>query len=372
MKKPLLSKRLTRGVVVGLIGVLVLSVSVFAAYGNSSGYGKYKTAITNLITEHSNFSIDMDQKIICDGKTMYSAKTTNLRDGKNGSEHSTEVFPNGEKDEYFYSVVDGKAVDFYSDSHFYNVYDNTDYYARWDLGENSDKVVKFASILADTVVGDLKNNVVLVSEKDGVSTYELKVEPNQLPALISSGLDLLTAVNGDPGNFNIYEDNEATFTAYYEKVKGEPLPEGYFDRIYNDDSEDGTAETKEYYELWEQMDQSYMDIAEDKEWIIYVHADGTYDCFENESELAQAGCDYYCTNFPSYLGANAVFNHLEFRFSLDDKDRIVDNEMILVFDSTDKKGKAHTLEWDLSMKISDYGTTVVKAFDPGDRVKSEE
>lgn len=368
MKSKLFSKRMTRGVVCGLIGVLVLSVSAFAAYGSTSGYGKYKDAVTKLALDTDNVTMKMSVGISYDGDTPFKNAMVYKYDGKNYSRHEKEVAKNQENtNEWYASVIDGTYTQFWSESDTYNQSPYDGDVSFFDMGDYSDKVVKFTSLFADTVVGDLKNNVVLVDDKDGIRHYALDVSADQVPALINAGLDLVLAQEND-SNYCTYEDYEVTYSAYYEKTKGEALPEGYNDLIYEDGNEKMLAE---YDDLNQAMDQEYQDILNNQyggEGILHIRADGTYQHYPSYSEYV-LDANYGSPDFTAYFGKNAVLSNVKFDFALDEKDRLVSNNATVTFNGTDVKGAAHEVKCNLSLRFSDYGTTVVTPFDVGDRTK---
>ena len=368
MKSKLFSKRMTRGIVCGLVGVLVLSVSAFAAYGSTSGYGKYKDALTKLVLDTDNVTMKLSAGVSYDGDTPFKTAMVYKYDGKNFSRYEKTVSSiDDNSDEWYYSVIDGTATQFWSDGDTYDEYPYEGETSFFDMGEYSDKMVKFLSVFADTVVGDLKNNVVLVNDEDGIRSYSLDVTADQVPALISAGLDLVLAQENTT-NYVSYEDYDAGYAAYYEKTKGEALPEGYFDTLYD---ENNTEMWDEYDELTIAMDQEYNSVLQDQyngEGILYVKADGTYQHYATYSEYA-VDAEYGTKDFAAYLGKNAVLSNVKFNFSLDEKDRLVSNDAVVTFSSTDPKGTEHEVKCSLSLKFSDYGTTVVTPFDTGDRTK---
>lgn len=370
MKSKLFSKRMTRGIVCGLVGVLVLSVSAFAAYGSTSGYGKYKDAVTNLVVNSDNMTIKMNGSLSYDGDTPYKTAVVYKYDGKNSSIHEKNMSKGSEgSDEYFYSVIDGTATSFFENSDTYSQYPDEGDGGFLDMGKYSDKVVKFASLFADTMLGDLKNNVVLVGDEDGIRSYSLDVSAEQVPALINAGIDLILTQENASG-YTTYEDHEATFAIYYEKIKGEKCPDDFFDM----------ANSGEHDELWDvhdevtqAMDEEYYKILEEQyngEGILYVKADGSYTVYPTYSEYAMEN-DYGTPDLQAYLAKNAVLDGVKFNFSLDEKDRLVSNDMTVSFSSTDDKGKDHDIQCSFALKISDYGTTQVTPFDIGNRTKVE-
>ena len=190
MKSKLFSKRMTRGIVCGLVGVLVLSVSAFAAYGSTSGYGKYKDALTKLVLDTDNVTMKLSAGVSYDGDTPFKTAMVYKYDGKNFSRHEKTVSSiDDNSGDWYYSVIDGTATQFWADNNTYDQYPYEGETSFFDMGEYSDKMVKFLSVFADTVVGDLKNNVVLVNDEDGIRSYSMDVTADQVPALISAGLD---------------------------------------------------------------------------------------------------------------------------------------------------------------------------------------
>lgn len=375
MKSKLLSKRMTRGIVCGLIGVLLLSVSAFAAYGSTSGYGKYKTAVTDLVVNTDNVTCKMNGSIVYDGDEAFKTAAVWKIDGKNKSTHEKSVSSNEDANsEYFYSVIDGTATQFWVEQKTYDQFP-TEYDGDiFGLGGYDDKVVKFASLFADTVLGDLKNNVALVDEENGIRSYRLDVSAKQVPALVSSGLDLLLAADNSSVGYTAYDDYDAAFAAYYEKVKGEPLPADYFDKLYGEEDFEGKeAMGNEHDELSQEMDEGYYDIIQnqyDGKVILHVKSDGSYDVYNSYSEYAMAA-NYGTSDLEAYLGSNAVLDNVVFDFSLDENDRLVKNTAVVRFDRTDDSGKSHKVEAKIALTFSDYGSTEITPLDTGDRVKSD-
>lgn len=370
MKMKTNSKRLTRAVVIGLVGVLVLSVSAFAAWGSSSGYGKYKDAVTKVFTETENVTIDADASIIFDDDVAFHSETRYKIDGKDYStyEKSTPSVNTDEYgEEYFRSVIDNTETWFYDDQTYYQYeIDPANRESLLSLGDYGDKVIQFGKICADTVLGDLKNNVVLVDKKDGIRDYTLDISGEQVPALVNSAIDLLLTASGTSGGYVTYEDCDKTYAVYYEKTKGIPLAEDYFDNLYSDDSTNDMWD--EYNNIYEAMDMEYQKILEERGAgaIVHVKTDGTYDVYDSYIDYAQA-TQYGTNNYEAYLGGNAVLSNVKFDFSLDDKDRLVSNDLLIRFNTTDKDGTSHVVDIVINVDFSDYGTTKVEPFDVGDR-----
>ena len=56
--------------------------------------------------------------------------------------------------------------------------------------------------MADTLVGDLKNNIVYVSGDDNSSTYEIKLEGIQIPELVNAGLSAMFSSMNQYSSYN--------------------------------------------------------------------------------------------------------------------------------------------------------------------------
>lgn len=365
------SKRLTRAVLIGIVGVLVLSVSAFAAWGSSTGYGKYKDAVTKVFTETENVTIDGKISVLYDGDVASKNEMQWKIDGTDYSRMEKEL-PTKYNEEYgtefYYWALGNTEGNFYSGEDNYYQYERDMNYAEnpLSLGEYGDKAVKFAKLCADTVLGDLKNNVVLVDDKNGIRSYTLDVTADQIPALINAGLDLLMSVEDVGSGYVIYDDTDAVHAFYCESVMGEPLPEGYFDELYADDAPGEMWD--EYNTVREKMDAYYEEIRQKggETAMLYVYSDGSYDLYEDYSEYA-FDQEYGTTDISAYLGSNAVLHKVRFDFALDENDRLVSNDLSILMNATDSKGKSHTVEMKIEVDFSDYGVTEVTAFDPGDR-----
>lgn len=358
-------KRLMRALVFGLIGVLLLSVSAFAAYGSTSGYGKYKDAVKTLVADTDNVTCKVSIVLKYDGDVINEYTTDGKIDGKSTYAHELSV-TNGKTDYESYSTtIDGVATSFNVDDSSYDQYES-DGASTPFLGEESDKIVNFAELLADTVLGDLKNNVVLVSSKNGISNYSLTLTAEQIPAVVNAGLAWATASDDSSTGWVTYEDSDATYAAYYKETTGKDLPDGYFDELYSNGSD---AEWNEYNENYGQMDSKYEDILNDKynnDVIVYVKTDGTYAVYDSYDAYAEE-CMRDTGSIENYLSDNTVLSKVDCNFSINDDNQLVSNDFTITFDTVDTKGVSHQVEYFIKAELSDYGKTAISPLDVGDR-----
>ena len=330
-----------------LVGAVLLSGSAYANYDNANGYTNYKDAIKKFLYVE-NFSMQADLSLEHNGTTLESASMTYMYDRNgNPSEHIKEVSSDGSNtsDQW---IQDGKNISIYSgDDEFYayEAYSKgfNDEFLN-DTTENkeyTEKTVRFIELLADTFVGDLKNNFVLSSNEDGKRTYQVNLQGQQIPTYINAGLDLMFSsyqhdFNRDP-YWVTFEDyailDEATDDEY----------SAYFDNGYNLLDENGGI------------------------GVVCVMKDGTMKYFATEAEYDQYfGYDSYedvltddifqNLSNPSIESANCMI-------TLDEKGNIIENNMDGTLVGYDENGNKHTYTLRINLKFYDYGSTTITPID---------
>lgn len=205
------AKKKTTMAVGMVLGVTMLTGAAFASYTTMGGYDVGKTAFKNLL-ENENYTENTEIKLSVDGAEIAKMNIEELYDrygdvklnrkdvntvsgdyanyiGSTDNEQYVQdnnvIYINtsqsGEKSSVVYDnkVVQGRgAFDILGDS------DEKD-------KESSGKIIRFAELLCDTLVGDLKNNIVYVSGDDNLSTYEINLDAVQIPELANAGLSAI-------------------------------------------------------------------------------------------------------------------------------------------------------------------------------------
>lgn len=197
-----------------VVGAVMLSTSAFANYINSSGYTACKEAGKKLLKE-KNYTLALDGKVNIDDEEAYSINIKQLlnADGDvklNLISKSTDCGDVSENEEYFQDgqrITGHKYTDTETDSSVptnkdmeYYIYDDEMYSDSvgdlFNVTENSndliDKEIRFAELAMDAVVGDLKNNVILVNTDNDINTYAIDLESYQIPEIVNVGLSLAT------------------------------------------------------------------------------------------------------------------------------------------------------------------------------------
>lgn len=187
-----------------VVGMVTFSAAAFASYVTQNGYSVLKKSLLNTI-ESTNYTVETEFNVSYDGKVIDAVNETEKYSEKD-NKLSTVRKSNGEVRCNYISdteeiTVYGNEVYLY-DSPAVNRDDmakiNSTFGAILDRNSaNDDKVVRFLELLADTLVGDLKNNFVFVSSENGISSYELKLNAVQIPELFNAGVSALFSSNYD-------------------------------------------------------------------------------------------------------------------------------------------------------------------------------
>lgn len=264
-----------------VVGMLVLTTAVYANYDDAQGYTNYKNALKHLAFKADNFTADYDAKIMIDNDAVntFSGNFKCADGDRSHFEKSKDTFDGEEYISEYYTYTYGDT--------YYSYHPKTNKYYKGEIYNEGNatlmgtddattkKAVRFAELLTDTLVGDLKNNVILESSKDGIKEYSIQVSGNQIPEIVNAGLSL-------------------AFTA--------------------SNSED----------------------------------------YENE--------------VTSKFGNDPYIDKVNFRVTLDEEGRLLENSMEATMAGVDKKGNKHTATMEVNAKISDYNNTKVDVFNPEGKI----
>lgn len=188
-------------------GVCLFSGAAFASYNTVNGYSAYKKALVNAMYEN-NYTVEGKYQIAIDGKIIdkysavekYSEKDKMLsklgayNDGESKFDRyvfdgiNVEVRTNaGREEAYVYDGITAENMDIRGMGEF----------PKCDKDDESEKkMIRFLELLADTLMGDMKNNFVYVSGDDNKDSYELKLTAVQIPELYTAGLAAMFSGNG--------------------------------------------------------------------------------------------------------------------------------------------------------------------------------
>ena len=102
--------------------------------------------------------------------------------------------------------------------------------------------------------------------------------------------------------------------------------------------------------------------------VLYVAVDGSTIFYPNEKAYHEArGMTDVGDNLELMIGQDLTLDNVHFTFTVNRDLQLTANQGEATFTTVDDKGGKHTLVLTADAALSDYGTTVVKPLDVGDR-----
>lgn len=227
-------KKQRAALIAAAAGVCVFTTAAFANYSTSNGYDSLKKSLWGVM-ESKNFTADFNVAMRFDGNDEDSMQSHYEFDADGKKSYSKNSGVNSNGSEYGYERWEdaSKSVSAQEDG-TYLVFDNTDYgFGSMLEGfggneESGRKVFRFLELCADTVIGDLRNNVNYIGEEDGKPKYNVSLTSVQIPEIINTGLSAMVAVsnaNVEYVNEDGTEDLDAVMNtmvdAYVDSINGE-------------------------------------------------------------------------------------------------------------------------------------------------------
>ena len=208
-------------VISAVIGTCIFATAAFANYQTANGYDVLKKGVFSL-ADYKRYELKTSLTFDFDGERISSADMEMQCDTENEVKHSKERSKSFGEAEYVSETwyQDGKFIFGDCDSNFYQGYNSTFY------GENpivptfsqnektNARVMKFVELLADTFVGDLRNNFICVEDGENEDVYEISLSAIQIPELANAGLSALFAVQNETyseRNLDDADDSDMVF-----------------------------------------------------------------------------------------------------------------------------------------------------------------
>lgn len=372
-------------------GICILSVSATAAFGSVNGYANFKEGAKTLALDVDNVSATGHFQMTYDGKTILDGDGKVAVDGANQSSHI--ILHKGEdQSEEWTTTYGGKTTWFRSEDDYYctaNAEAEKTGHGLLNIAgddELSRRMVNFLELGADTVVGDLKNNVVEISSSDGVYTYQIDIDKSQVPAVVNAGLSVIAyAASESIANTSYvdFEDYNQCAAAYYEKQTGQSLSSDFMAH-YNGEIDDDSwyednAELDKFDEIQGEMYDAYnreleerMAEANSTSGVLYVAIDSTTTFYKDVASYEHDKIDDTFDDLESFVGKDLSLDNVHFTFSVNKDGQLTDNHIEATFSTVDQNDASHSLVLTGDVTFSEYGTTVVQPLDVGDRVPADE
>lgn len=372
------------------VGLLVLTTSVYANFDNANGYSNYKNAVKKLAFDTNDVTLDCKMEFLLDDEPIFGAEAGMKINEDGKSEYSSEWQSSGYEYSSYLYYHDGKEYRYYPEENEYAVWDydwnsygNTDNLMGVDTSDKTfNKAVRFVELGADLLIGDLKNNVVLVSNENGIREYQVNVAQNQMPEIVNAGLSLMfTAYSGEmleERSFVTYDNYMKAYENYFMTHGGDEnvfhlWHYGSDDEIEAAGYDDYDDFYDEYADLMEEMnlnfDSYYEDMFQDEydgDGILYVKEDGSVKHYESYKEymFREGNADSY---WYYLFGEDPYVSNAKMTVKLNDKNELVENYVEGTLVGVDTDGQKHTATIKITLNAQDYGTTEYDVLDISDK-----
>ena len=231
----------------------------------------------------------------------------------------------------------------------------------------------------------MKNNVVEISSSNGIRTYQLDIDKDQVPAIVNAGLSVLAYAAYD-GMMNTsyvdFEDWDQCAAAYYEKQTGQSLSDDFLAHYTGEINDESWYENNaeldkfeklqgEMYDFYDQELQEKLAEADSTSGVLYVAIDGATTFYKDVASYVHDKIDDTFDDLESFVGKDLSLDSVHFTFSVNKDGQLTDNHIEAIFSTVDQNDASHALVLTGDVTFSEYGTTVVQPLDVGDRELSE-
>ncbi|MDD6484151.1 MAG: hypothetical protein PUF72_06200 [Clostridiales bacterium] len=211
-------------------GLCILSTAALANYQTSNGYDILKKALLS-VYKYENCTIETNAAMTADSEEIagtycrieYDMPSKQKYIQNSNSESGVDVYFSEEYQQDGKIYYSQPGSDYFSYEHDFldTVFDvSLEEYT----SKSTQKMLRFAELLGDTVVGDLKNNFICVGDSDGQRSYEVSLSSVQIPELINAGLGAMFSI----------ENNNSRYIENYEPNRTEQAINNLWDnqRVY--------------------------------------------------------------------------------------------------------------------------------------------
>lgn len=342
-------------------GILVTGASAAANYVASGGYDIFKEGVKKIVFEEDNLSMNWSAEIDIDGVTLAGTKAECVYNGKDYAVKSTAYDAAGEEKAQHDVCLGGNHYFWNEALDSYTLYKGIDYgyqdtFPLMEDNEVNRRLVYFIEKLSDTVVGDLKNNIVQSSKENGFRTYSIRLSENQMPDIVSAGVSLVGAMMEEEriGYEGVWcEDEDSAFAVWYEQKTGEKLQDDFFAayRSMTYEENDASRLSDAYWKMYEEMSEYYEKIAVENGGYLHVLEDGSYNTEEPEFEEDEFLID-----------GSLRICLAEGSFTVDRQNRITAMEGRVELTAI-QDGAEHTYSMRINAEMGEYGTSKPVLFD---------
>lgn len=202
-----------------VVGSAMLVTTAFASMTGNTGYDIYKEAIKNTVQAKS-FTADMHFNVKDNGVTLADAAAVMKtdRDGRAISNVTTMKTQDKELTMETYANEESVVLKKGSSDEYYVIKNDRKEFRRHGREfhpEQEQEMSKAGEAVLDALVGDLKNYVQASSNSDGSTNVSIRLEDNQIPAVVNA-VAALGVKNAGNEEFKNHKHRPAPFEENFE------------------------------------------------------------------------------------------------------------------------------------------------------------
>ncbi|GCD09343.1 hypothetical protein [Clostridium tagluense] len=206
------------------LGTVMFTTTAIAQVLSKSGYDQLKDSVKytaeSCTTKLSSYTTDMSFSLKDNGTVIYSGNSLDKVDVSKGAKESVSNMVEGSKKSGNYNYYDKKG--FISKDSEKNIYYATEYTSPREIGASKnpfkEKRADDMEKIADALVGNLKDAVVVAENSDGTKTLSGSLSEAQIPALINAVVSFQS--KNEFGSNNEQNIPRITKDVFVKEVKG--------------------------------------------------------------------------------------------------------------------------------------------------------
>lgn len=231
------NKKIT-ALISGAVGVCMLTTAAVASYQTANGYDALKKSILNTI-DYTNCTVsavmamefdgeefdrlEMLHELALDSDIVHTYSNTAL----SGTEpYLTDIYRYGG-----YIYVNNSPVSQSAGGDEYYSYPTSHSQPNlWDIEpedrDMANKMLRFAELASDTVVGDLRSNFVCTEDSDDSVSYSITLDSVQIPEIVNAGLSMVFSMQNSYSTYTDENGNavsladDSSSSYYYTSLMG--------------------------------------------------------------------------------------------------------------------------------------------------------
>ena len=177
-----------------VLGTTMLATTALAEIASKSGYDQLKDSLKytaeSATSKFSSYTMDMSFNLKANGNVISSEKTLTKYDASNQATETTTSRVDGKNksDYYYYSDKNGRISKNAEEAIYYV----TDFTSPKEFNSTTnpfkEKGAEDIEIIADILVGNLKDAVIVTEKSDGSKELSGSISESQIPALINAAV----------------------------------------------------------------------------------------------------------------------------------------------------------------------------------------